>query len=82
MIGIVAFFPVISIVFYGAVPVGINYRYFENCEECGIEYSEMSGMSWISYGHQWIVMILLMTVVLIIIFIGIIFGIKIWRKRK
>ena len=31
---IIAIFPVISIVFYGQVPVGINTRYFENCEDC------------------------------------------------
>ena len=35
-IGIVLLFPVISIVFYGAVPVGINYQYFENCEDCDV----------------------------------------------
>jgi len=34
VIGAVAIFPLISIVFYGAVPVGINYEYFENCEDC------------------------------------------------
>ncbi|WP_371503835.1 hypothetical protein [Nitrosopumilus adriaticus] len=34
VIGITAIFPVVSIVFYGAVPVGINYKYFENCEDC------------------------------------------------
>lgn len=33
-IGIVAIFPVMSIVFYGAVPIGINYQYFEKCEDC------------------------------------------------
>jgi hypothetical protein len=36
----------------------------------------------ISYGHQWILTILLMIIVLIAISIGIIFGVKAWRKRK
>lgn len=27
-------FPVISVVFYGQVPVGINTSYFEDCEDC------------------------------------------------
>lgn len=34
VIGVIAIFPIISIVFYGAVPVGINTRYFEICEDC------------------------------------------------
>jgi hypothetical protein len=34
VIGVVVIFPVISIVFYGAIPVGINTRFFENCEDC------------------------------------------------
>ena len=33
-LGLVAIFPIISIVFYDTVPVGINTRYFENCEDC------------------------------------------------
>jgi len=36
VMGVIAIFPVISVVFYGAVPIGINYKYFENCEECDI----------------------------------------------
>lgn len=54
----------------------------EICQESKIEHAEMSGMSWISYGHQWILTILLMIVILIAIPVGIIFGVKIWRKRK
>ena len=34
VIGLATIFPVISIVFYDAVPVGINTRYFETCEDC------------------------------------------------
>jgi hypothetical protein len=43
--------------------------------------SELS-MSGISYGHQWIITIIFIISVLIAISAGIIFSIKIWRKRK
>lgn len=33
VIAIAAIFPVISFVFYGTIPVGINTRYFENCKD-------------------------------------------------
>lgn len=54
----------------------------EICQESNVEHAEMLGMSPISYGHQWILTILLMIVVLIAISVGIIFSIKIWRNRK
>jgi hypothetical protein len=41
-----------------------------------------SSMSGISYGHQWIITIIFIISVLIAISAGIIFSIKIWRKRK
>jgi len=36
----------------------------------------------ISYGHQWILKIVLILLVLIAISVGIIVGVKVWRKRK
>ena len=36
----------------------------------------------ISYGHQWILKIILIVIILIVISIGTILGIKMWRKRK
>ena len=41
-----------------------------------------SSMSGISYGHQWVMTIIFIIFVLIAISAGIIFGIKIWRKRQ
>ena len=54
----------------------------EICQELNAEHAEMSGMSQISYGHQWILTIVLMIAALIAISVGVIFGVKIWRKRR
>ena len=36
----------------------------------------------ISYGHQWLLKIILIITILIVAIVGIIIGVKIWRKRK
>ena len=51
----------------------------EICQESNAEHVEMVG---ISYGHQWILIIILMILILVGVSIGIIYGVKAWRKRK
>ena len=36
----------------------------------------------ISYGHQWLLKIIFIVIVLAVIVVGIIIGVKVWRKRK
>lgn len=36
----------------------------------------------ISYGHQWILKIVLILLVLIVISVGVVIGVNVWRKRK
>lgn len=41
----VTIFPIISIVFYGAVPVGINTRLFESCSESELDACSVDDIS-------------------------------------
>lgn len=54
----------------------------EICQESNANHREMMEISLISYGYQWTLKVLLIIIILIVIFIGIVFGVKSWRKRK
>jgi len=44
--------------------------------------TDTTELGMISYGHQWVLTIILVVLILIAIPLGIILGVKVWRKRK